>query len=73
LWFTFCASSERPGTAKKAIGGPGGDLISELHLRTDNNAVPGNHLVEMAGFDGHVVKLRLDHRAYLFLQAPVPV
>jgi hypothetical protein len=46
------------------VGGPGGDLISELHLSAYNKAVPRNHLVEMAGFNGHVMKLRLDHRAY---------
>jgi hypothetical protein len=52
----------------RVVGGPRGNLISELHPSADNKAVPRNHLVEMAGFDGHVMKLRLAHRAYLPFQ-----
>jgi hypothetical protein len=37
-------------------------LIPELHLRTDDERIPGDHLVEVTGLYGDVMKLWLDRR-----------
>jgi hypothetical protein len=41
---------------------PSGHLIPELHLRTDDERIPGDHLVEVTGLYGDVMKLSLDRR-----------
>jgi hypothetical protein len=45
----------------RIVGGPCRDLVAKLHLGADDLAVPRNHLVEMTGLHGDVMKLRLNH------------
>src|ERR1700722_14028807 len=61
-------SQQSDAVISRIVGGPCRDLVTKLHLCAVDLTVPREHLVEMTGLHGDVMKLRLNHHFFLCTQ-----